>query len=88
MTCPSPSTTGTATAGEPIAGRPIYLALGVTADGGRSFESLSISLEDRFRYTFTGWAEDITRQRDGSTRFRVVFRWTRNVSSTRKARSR
>lgn len=74
MTCPSPSTTGTATAGEPIAGRPIYLALGVTADGGRSFESLSISLEDRFRYTFTGWAEDITRQRDGSTRFRVVFR--------------
>lgn len=46
---------------------------GTLAKDGHSFESLRINIYDRFRYTFTGWAEDITRQPDGSTTFRVVF---------------
>jgi hypothetical protein len=46
---------------------------GTISSDGRSLDSLRGSLEDRFRYTFVGWAEDITRQSDGSTTFRVVF---------------
>jgi hypothetical protein len=48
----------------------VYGALG---SDGRSLDSLRISLEDRHRYTFFGWAEDIVKQSDGSTTFRVVF---------------
>jgi hypothetical protein len=46
---------------------------GMLGKDGQSLESLHPNLADRFRYTFTGWAEDITRQPDGGTRFRVVF---------------
>jgi hypothetical protein len=46
---------------------------GTLGNDGRSIDSLWISLEDRFRHTFVGWAEDITKQPDGSTTFRVVF---------------
>jgi len=46
---------------------------GTLGSDGRSLESMWISLEDVHRYTFVGWAEDITKQPDGSTTFRVVF---------------
>jgi hypothetical protein len=46
---------------------------GTIGSDGRSLDSLRGSLTDRMRYTFVGWAEDITRQPDGSTRFRIVF---------------
>jgi hypothetical protein len=46
---------------------------GTLGSDGHSLESLWISLEDRHRYTFVGWAEDIVKQPDGSTTFRVVF---------------
>jgi hypothetical protein len=46
---------------------------GRISSDGRSLDSLHIKLSDRLRYTFAGWAEDITRQPDGSTTFRVVF---------------
>jgi hypothetical protein len=46
---------------------------GTLGSDGRSLDSLWISLEDRHRYTFVGWAEDIVKQSDGSTTFRVVF---------------
>jgi hypothetical protein len=46
---------------------------GTIAKDGDSLDSLSINVHDRFRYTFTGWAEDITRHRDGTTTFTVVF---------------
>jgi hypothetical protein len=46
---------------------------GTVGSDGSSLDSLSVSLEDRMRYTYAGWAEDITGHRDGSTTFRVVF---------------
>jgi hypothetical protein len=46
---------------------------GMLGRDGRSLDWLSVSLEDRMRYTYAGWAEDIRRQPDGSTTFRVIF---------------
>jgi hypothetical protein len=46
---------------------------GTIGSDGRSLDSLRGSLEDRMRYTYAGWAEDIRRQPDGSTTFRVIF---------------
>ena len=46
---------------------------GTLSRDGHGLDSLSINVKDRFRYTFTGWAEDITRHSDGSTTFTVVF---------------
>lgn len=46
---------------------------GTLGKDGQSLDSLRIDLSDRFRYTFVGWAEDIVKQPDGSTTFRVVF---------------
>jgi hypothetical protein len=46
---------------------------GTVSRDGHSLEDLSINVEDHFRYTCTGWAEDIKRQPDGSTMFTVVF---------------
>jgi hypothetical protein len=46
---------------------------GTIGSDGHSLESLYGSLADRHRYTFVGWAEDISKQPDGSTTFRVVF---------------
>lgn len=51
-------------------GERVYGTLG---NDGRSLDSLGIHLEDRFRCTFVGWVEDITKQPDGSTTVRVVF---------------
>jgi hypothetical protein len=47
---------------------------GTLGKDGQSLDSLYISLSDRFRYTFVGWAENIVKQPDGSMTFRVVFR--------------
>jgi len=47
---------------------------GTLGKDGQSLDSLFINHSDRFRYTFVGWAEDIVKQSDRSTTFRVVFR--------------
>jgi hypothetical protein len=46
---------------------------GMLGRDGSSIDWLSVSLVDRMRYTYAGWAEDIKRQPDGSTTFRVMF---------------